>query len=73
MPYDDRTAQETFRRINKDARRAYCLGDVELDDIIDTELDAGDERRVRKLLAAWGETQGIEAPKAEASEDEQCA
>ena len=60
MPKDDRTAEEVFKRINQDARRGYCQGDVELDDIIDTELEPVDERKVRRLLRAWGTRHGID-------------
>ena len=60
MPKDDKTAEEVFRRINSDARQAYCLGDLDLEDVIDTELEPLDRRRVRKMLRQWGHRRGIE-------------
>ena len=60
MPKDDRTAEEVFRRIEPDARQAFCLGDVDLEDIIDTELEPLDRRRVRRMLKQWGHRRGIE-------------
>ena len=49
-----------FEQIPHDARIAYCLGDLDLDDILSVELTDGERFKLAAKLTRWGKSQGIE-------------
>jgi hypothetical protein len=43
-----------LKRLTEDAKIAFCNGDVDLDDIIDTELDDEARHRLEGAIRRWG-------------------
>lgn len=60
----DRTQEHLslFKRITSDERRAFCQGDIDLDDLVGdaSELPSRTRRKLRELLDDWGKRNGVE-------------
>lgn len=48
-----------FRKLNDDQKRAYCEGDLDLDDILAVEMNDRQRAILVDLLLVWGRKVGV--------------
>ena len=58
--YESRDAARVFNRLPDDAKRALALGDLDIEDAIDEELNATQRRSIRNRARAWGRKNKLE-------------
>lgn len=54
-------ARALFRCIEREERIAFCLGDLDFDDVCTTDVTSKQKVWIIDMLRAWGEKEGIGA------------
>ena len=59
MATDQFQADQAFEDIPPDSRRAFCCGDLELNDVLSIELTERQRHMLVLRLTRWGEENGV--------------
>lgn len=57
---EDINYKYAYDRIPEDAKIAFCLGDLDLEDITDVDLTDTGRMKLEQLLYRWGRGRGLE-------------